>query len=95
MLVQIFFLKLINIERKTLAHPELIDRMAEQIESVIAQLCKESNLWVHPNLQQASLSLTFSFKFTYICIVDIWVLKRNFVKENKKPFTAIKTYNKT
>ena len=31
-------------------HPEIIDRMAEQIESVITQLCKESKLWVHPNL---------------------------------------------
>ena len=28
----------------------IIERMAEQIESVITQLCKESKLWVHLNL---------------------------------------------
>ena len=35
--------------------------------------------------------LIYSSKFTYFCIVDIWTLKRNFVKENKKPFAAINT----
>ena len=68
--------------------------MAEETESVITQLYKESKLWVHSKLQQiccTSFSLTFSFKFTYICIVDTWPLKRNILKENKKPFTAIKT----
>ena len=32
--------------------------------------------------------------FTYFVIVDIQTLKRNFVKENKKPFKAIKTTTK-
>ena len=33
-------------------------------------------------------------KFTYIFIVDTQILKRNFVKENEKPFKAIKTTRK-
>ena len=33
-------------------------------------------------------------KFTYFFIVDIQTLKRNFVKEDKKPFKAIKTATK-
>ena len=33
-------------------------------------------------------------KFTYFFIVDIQTLKRNFVKEDKKPFKAIKTTTK-
>ena len=43
MLIQIFVLKVINNERKILTHHEMIDRMAEQIESVITQECKQSN----------------------------------------------------
>ena len=35
LLIQIFVLKVINIERKSLVRPEIIDGMAEQIESVI------------------------------------------------------------
>ena len=33
-------------------------------------------------------------KFTYFFIVDIYTLKRNFVKENKKPFKSIKNTTK-
>ena len=91
---QIFVLNVINIEWQSLVYPEIIYHMAEETESVITQLYKESKLWVHSKLQQiccTSFSLTFSFKFTYICIADTWPLKRNILKENKKPFTAIKT----
>ena len=35
MLIRIFALKVTNTERKNLTHHEIIDRMAEQIESVI------------------------------------------------------------
>ena len=49
------------------------------------------NQWVHPNLQRSSVSFTYLFKFNYFCFVDVWTLKKNFVEENKKPFTAIKT----
>ena len=35
LLIRIFVLKVINIEIKILAHPEIVDGMAEQIESVI------------------------------------------------------------
>ena len=78
MLIRIFVLKVTNNERKILTHHEIIDRMAEQIESVITQVLKESELWVHSNLQRPSFSLTFSFKFTYFCIVDIRTLKNEF-----------------
>ena len=83
-----------NIERKILTHYEIIDHMPEQTESAITQVNKESKLWVHPNLKLTSFSLNFSFKFTYICIPDIWTLKGNFVKENKKSFNFIKTTTK-
>ena len=42
-------------------------------------------------LTAAKFLIYLSFKFTYFFIVDMWTLKMNFVKENKKPFTAIKT----
>ena len=87
---RIFTLKVINIESKILAYPQIIDRIAEQIELVITQLWKESKFWVHQNLKQTSFSLTCSFKFTYICIANMSNLKRNFIKENQKPFTVIK-----
>ena len=37
----------INNERKSLTHNNIIDCIAEQIESVIFQVCKESKLWIH------------------------------------------------
>ena len=70
-----------------------MDCIAEQIVSVITQVCKELKLWIHPNLRRPSFSFIYSFKFTYFCIVDIWTLKKEFY-ENKKPFTAIKTITK-
>ena len=35
------------------------DRIAEQTESVITQVCKESKLWIHPNLLRPSFSFTY------------------------------------
>ena len=83
MLIRIFVLKVINIEKKFLTHHATIDSMTEQIESVIIQVCKKSELWAHPNLQQTTFSLTFSFKLTYICIVDIWNFKE--IRNHSQP----------
>ena len=47
MLIRTFVLKVINNERKILTHQEIIDRIAEQIESVIFQVCRGSKLWIH------------------------------------------------
>ena len=91
MLIRVFVLKVINNERKILIHLEIIDHRAKKIESVITQVCKESTLWIYPQLRWPSFSLTFSFKFACFCLVDIWTLKKDFGKENKKPFAAIKT----
>ena len=78
MLVRIFVLKVINNERKIPTHHEIIDCIAEKIESVITQVCKETKLWIYPNLRRPNFSFTDSFKFTYFCIVDIWTLKKEF-----------------
>ena len=43
MLIPKFVLKVINSERKKLTHYEIIDRIAEQTESVITQVCKNEN----------------------------------------------------
>ena len=69
-----------NNKRKISIHHEIIDCIAEQIVS----MCKESKLWIQLNLRRPN------FKFTNLCTVDIWTLKRNFVKGNKKPFKPIK-----
>ena len=63
---------------KILTHHEIIDRIAKQIVSVITQVSKELKLWIRPNLRRSSFSFTYSFKFTYFCIVDIWTLKKEF-----------------
>ena len=47
-----FVLKVIYNERKILIHHEIIDRSAEQTESVITQACKVSELRIHPNLSR-------------------------------------------
>ena len=41
MLIQTVVLKLINNERKNLTRHEIIDPIAEQIVSMITQVCKE------------------------------------------------------
>ena len=73
--------------KRLLTHHKIIDHIAQQIVLV----CKKSKLWIHPNLWWPNLSFIYSSKFTYLCTVDMWTLKRNFVIENKKPFTAIIT----
>ena len=49
MLIRTFVLKVTNNDRKKLTNHEIIDPNAEQTESVITQVCKESKLWIHPN----------------------------------------------
>ena len=71
MLIRTLVLKVINNETKILTHHEIIDCIAEQIESVITQVCKESKLWNHSNLRWPSFLFSYSFKFTYFCIVHI------------------------
>ena len=39
-----------------------------KIVPVITQVCKETKLWIHPNLKRPNSSFTYSFKFTYLCI---------------------------
>ena len=65
MLIPTFVLKVINNERKKLAHHQIIDCIAEQTVSVIIQVSKESKLKIHPNLRRPRFSFTYSFKFTY------------------------------
>ena len=55
MLIRTFFLKVKNNEWKILTQYEIIDRIGEEIESVIMQVCKESKSWIHPNLQRPSI----------------------------------------
>ena len=70
MLIRRFVLKVINNEIKVLIHHEITDRIAEQIVLMINQRCKESKLWIHSKLRRPRLSFSYSFKFTYFCIVD-------------------------
>ena len=63
MLIPRFVLKVINNERKNLTHHEVIDRIAQQIAFVITQMCKESRLWIHPNLRGPSFLFTYSLTF--------------------------------
>ena len=67
-----------NNERKFLTHHEIIDGIAEKIVSVITQFYKESKFGIHPIRE-------------LICVVDIQTLKKEFFKENNKPFTTIDT----
>ena len=73
-LTRTFILKVINNERKILTHHEIIDGIAEEVVLV----CKESKLWIHPNLLRPNFSFTYSSKFTYFCIVDRGTLKNEF-----------------
>ena len=69
MLIRTFILKVINYERKILTHHEIIDLFAEQIESVITQVFKESNCEFIQTYDGQVSHLLIHFKFTY-CIVD-------------------------
>ena len=48
-----------NNERKFLTRDEIIDCIAEKNMSVITQVCKETKLWIDPNLRQSDLSFTY------------------------------------
>ena len=52
MLIRTFVLRVINNERKELIHHEIIDRIVEQTELLITQVCEKSKLWIHPELQR-------------------------------------------
>ena len=78
MLIRTFVLRVTNNEKKVLTDHEINDRIAEQIELVITEICKESKFWIYPNLRQPSFSFTYSFKLTYFCIVYIYTLKKKF-----------------
>ena len=81
MLIRTFFLKGINNDRKIFTHNEIIDRIVEQI----VQLIKIMDSCKHTAVKSL---FTYSSKLSYS---GIWTLKKNFVKENKKTFRAIKT----
>ena len=86
MLIRTFVLKIINNETKYLTHHEIIDCTADRIVSVIAQMCKETKLWIYLTLQRLNFSFTFSFNFTYIdpMYIDIWTLKKEILLKKTK-----------
>ena len=49
-----------NNEKKLLTRHEIVDGIAENIASVITQLCKEAKLWIHPNIWRPNFSFTYS-----------------------------------
>ena len=69
--IRTFVLKVINNERKVLTDHEIIDFIAEQIESVITQVCKKAKnrscKFIRIYGGQVSLSLSL-YIYTYICI---------------------------
>ena len=67
MLIRTFVLKIINNKRKIETYHGIIDHTVEQI----LLECKETKLWIHPNLQRPNFALTYSFKFIYFCTVDV------------------------
>ena len=69
---------------------EIIDCIAEQIKSVMTQVCKESKFQIHRNLRRPSFSFTYLFKLTYFCTVYI----NRPQKRSKKPLKVIKTTTK-
>ena len=71
MLIRTFVVKVIDNERKKLTPHKILDRIAEQIASVIIPVSKESKLRIHPNLRRPHFSFTYSFKFTYKCFVRL------------------------
>ena len=78
MLTRTFVLKVLNNNWKILTHHEIIDRIAEQVKSVITQVCKELKLWIHPNLQGPRFSFTYSLKFTYFLLFLCTPYKKEF-----------------
>ena len=56
MLIRTFDPKIMNNDRKCLTDHEIIDRVAEQTESVITQMCRESKFCIYLNLRRPSIS---------------------------------------
>ena len=56
-------------------HHKINDHMAEESDQ---KVYTELKMWVYPNLRWQTLSLTFSFKFIYFCILHIWTLRKEF-----------------
>ena len=67
---------------------------AEKTVSGITQVCKETKLWIHPNLRRPNSSFTYSLKFTYFCIVDLWTLKGILLKKIRNHWQPLKLYQK-
>ena len=91
-------LKVIYNDRKFLTDHEIIDLIAEQIESMIINVCQKLKFWIHPNLQRPSFSFTYSFKFTYFYIVYIYIdLKKGIlfkkIKKHSKPLNLQQNIN--
>ena len=55
-----------NNQTNILTHHEI--RHCRNIVPVITQMCKETKLWIDPNLRWPNSSFIYSFKFTYFCI---------------------------
>ena len=57
-------LKVMNNESKTLTNHEIIDRIVEQIQSMLTQVCKESKLWIQGG--QVTYVLTYLRLLTFV-----------------------------
>ena len=76
MLIRMLVLKIINNERKFLTRHKIIDRIGGQIVLVTTRVCKKSMR--SSKLAAVECPITYLFKFTYPCFVDIWTLKKKF-----------------
>ena len=83
--IRTFVLKVINNERKVLTDHEIIDFIAEQIESVITQVCKKAKnrscKFIRIYGGQVSLSLSihiyiYMYIYMYIYIILIILILR-------------------
>ena len=67
-----------NNETNIWTHHEI--RHCRNIVPVITQVCKETKLWIDPNLRWPNFSFTYSFKFIYFCIDHI--KRQNFLDKS-------------
>ena len=81
MFIGTFILKLINNKRKILTHQEIISRIAEKIELLITQVCKEPKLLIHPSLRRPSFSFTYVSSLTFKLYVYIGLTKGILLKK--------------
>ena len=75
MLIGIFFLKVMNNDRKILTCHEMI---AWQKKLCWWSLKCMQNQLFHPKLRLSNVSFTYLLKFTYFCFVDVWTLEKEF-----------------